>query len=95
MEKLIVTKHPAIERYLKRRGIVPEDTPVISYIGPEYAIGKWLYGSVPLNVAAAAYRFTEVKVTLPRSIPLENMSDEKIESCIKYVKTFQVKEIQE
>lgn len=93
MEKLIVTKHPEIERYLKETGIVPADTPCVSYIGADYAMGKWIYGVVPLEVAANAYRYTEVKITFPRGIPVSDLPYEKVKSCIKYVKTFQVTEI--
>lgn len=93
MEKLIVTKHPEIEKYLKESGAVPADTPCVSYIGAEYAMGKWLYGIVPLDVAANAYRYTEVKITLPRGIPPESLGYERIKACIKYIKTFVVKEI--
>ena len=94
MRHLIVTKHPAVEKYLKDNKICPPDTPCMSYITESFALGCHIYGQVPLNIASKAYKYTEVKVTLPRKNKPNEIDDADLLKIIKYIKTYQVKELE-
>ena len=92
MEKIIVTRHDNVRKYIIESGMVPENTPCYESIEKEFARGKHIYGIVPLELAAAAAKVTEVKITLRKNLWGKELSMDQIQACLKYVKTFVVTE---
>lgn len=64
MNKIVVTRHPALVALLVERGLVKEDVEVISHATPEQVAGKDVIGVLPLNLAALAASVTEVPLAL-------------------------------
>lgn len=95
MEKIIVTRHKSVERYLKEKEIVPGYTPCYPYISKNFAKGKHIYGIVPMEIAEACEKFTEVKITLPRGKKAESITLDELESCVKSVRTYIITENKE
>lgn len=77
MEKVIVTRHPALVEFLKELGVVGE---VVSHATEETVEGKHVFGVLPFRLAAKCGKFTEVTINIPaewrgKEIPLEVMRD--------------------
>ena len=64
MEKIVVTRHPALVQFLQEEGLVEESTPVLSHADAEDVRGKHAFGVLPLHLAAAAAKVTEVPLAL-------------------------------
>ena len=64
MEKIIVTRHPALVDYLKEVGVITGDEPVITHATEEDVMGKDVIGVLPLSLASVANSVTIVEVTL-------------------------------
>lgn len=64
MNKVVVTRHPALVALLIERGLVEEGVPVISHATPDQIAGKDVIGVLPLNLAALANSVTEVPLAL-------------------------------
>jgi len=93
MQKIIVTKHKAVEEYVKLKGIADINTPVYSQVSSDFVKGKHIIGIVPFNIAASCELFTEVKVTLRRGRSNIELSLEQLEAMVQQVKTYKVMEI--
>jgi putative CRISPR-associated protein (TIGR02620 family) len=79
--KLIVTRHAALVKYLLTEGIVSKDTPIVSHATEEMVKGKHVIGVLPLRLAFLAERVTEV----PLDIPAEKRGKElNLEEVQKY-----------
>ena len=61
-DHIIVTRHPALVRYIQENGIAPKGTPVIPHAKPRDVIGKHVYGVIPLRLAHLARSVTEVPI---------------------------------
>ena len=93
MEKIIVTRHSSVEKYIRIKGMVPSGTPCFPSVSPQFVEGKHVYGIIPFSLAAKCELFTEIKITLRRGIKNEELSEQELEACVKEVRTYRVNEI--
>ena len=75
MEKVIVTRHPALVEFLRELGV---EGSVVSHATEETVKGKHVFGVLPFRLASKCGRFTEVSLNIPaewrgKEIPLEVM----------------------
>jgi hypothetical protein len=75
-EFVIVTRHPAFLELLRRRGLVPPNTPVVEHATPEDVRGRHVFGQLPLELAALAASLTTICIDVPQEmrgqeLPLE------------------------
>jgi len=68
MERILITRHPALIEYLRERGIVDPDTPVLAHVGEDDVRGKHVIGILPLRLAALAASVTEVPLDIPAEL---------------------------
>jgi len=66
-EMVIVTRHPALDRYLREQFPFLENAPVIPHAGAHKVAGKVVFGVLPLSLAALA----RAVVVIPLDIPFE------------------------
>ncbi len=64
METVVITRHPALVELLIERGIIAEGTPVISHATLRDVRGKHVVGVLPLSLAVAAEKVTEISLAL-------------------------------
>jgi hypothetical protein len=95
MEQIIVTKHAAVEKYIRESGFVEQDTLCVPHVSKEYVRGKHVLGILPYEIAAAAEFFTEVKITLPRGGNYEEieLTLDAIRPCVKSVQKYRVEKV--
>lgn len=68
MDKIVVTRHPALVDLLVERGIIKPGTPVIAHATPDQVAGKHVIGVLPLSLAALANSVTEVPLALTKEL---------------------------
>jgi putative CRISPR-associated protein (TIGR02620 family) len=61
---LVVTRHPALVELLRERGLITGDVEVLTHASEADVAGRHVYGVLPLNLAAAAERVTEIPLAL-------------------------------
>lgn len=93
MEKIIVTRHSAVEKYIRGNNLVPKDTKCYPTVTKEFVKGKHVYGIVPFSIAAEAELFTEVKITIRKGVKSKELSLEELQGCVKEVQTYVVKKV--
>lgn len=64
VEKVVVTRHPALRALLIERGVIDASTPVLDHVEPAAIAGKHVIGVLPLHLAACAAMVSEVKMDL-------------------------------
>jgi hypothetical protein len=77
---IIITRHPALVRYLRERGIAPADAMSKPHACATDVRGKHVYGVLPLRLAALAECVTEVPLRLEecdrgREIPYDRLCE--------------------
>ena len=90
MEKIIVTRHPALVEYLKEIGVITGDEPVITHATEEDVMGKDVIGVLPLSLASVANRVTEVTLNLTPEMRGRELSLDEIRSVAGDVTTYTV-----
>lgn len=90
MEKIIVTRHPALVEYLKEIGVITGDEPVITHATEEDVRGKDVIGVLPLSLASVANRVTEVTLNLTPEIRGRELTLEEVRSVAGDVTTYTV-----
>lgn len=93
MQTIIVTRHPAVEKYIRESDLVPQDTPCYPSVTENFVQGKHIIGIVPMHIAAAAELFTEVKITLRRGVEPRELSLDELRASVKQVRTYSVEKI--
>lgn len=64
MNKIVVTRHPALIELLRERGLIGDNAPVIQHATPEQIRGRHVIGVLPLSLAVHAASVTEVPLAL-------------------------------
>lgn len=93
-KKIIVTRYPSVAEWLKRKGAVPEDTPVISRARPEDVEDCHVFGVLPVWLASFAERVTEY-VVVSSDADLATMTVDEIGQYIRRPLTYEVRRIEE
>jgi len=90
MNKIVVTRHPALVDYLIEEGVISKDTPVISHASAEDVQGKDVIGVLPLSLASLANTVTEVWLNIPAEKRGKELSLEEVKAYAKGVETYKV-----
>lgn len=90
MEKIIVTRHPALVEYLKEMKIITGKEPVITHATEEDVRGKDVIGVLPLALASVANRVTEVTLNLTPEMRGRELTLEEVRSVAGDVTTYTV-----
>lgn len=64
MFDLVVTRHPALISFLKEKGLIGDQTPVVSHVTEDDVRGKHVLGVLPLRLAASAASVSEIPLDL-------------------------------
>ena len=92
MEKVIVTRHPALVEFLKELGVEGE---VVSHATEETVRGKHVFGVLPMRLAAEAGKFTEVTLLVPPELRGKELTLEEVNSLNPTLTTFKVVKVEE
>lgn len=93
MEKVIVTRHPALVDYLREEGHVGTGVALIEHATPEEVRGKHVYGVLPLWLAAEAGRVTEVTLRVPPEMRGRELTLKEVRQFFTGVATYEVKRL--
>lgn len=74
VEKIVVTRHEGLVAYLREIGLIDASTPVVAHASIETVVGKHVIGVLPLSLAAAATRVTEIPMALPQELRGKELS---------------------
>jgi putative CRISPR-associated protein (TIGR02620 family) len=78
MEKVIVTRHPALVDYLIEIGLVEPGAEVASQATADLVRGKHVIGVLPLHLAAEADRITAITILVPAALRGEELSLDQV-----------------
>lgn len=90
MEKIIVTRHPALIKYLEEMRIIDGNEKVITHATEEDVRGKDVIGVLPLSLASVANRVTEVTLNLTPEMRGRELTLEEVRSVAGDVTTYTV-----
>ena len=93
MQRVIVTRHPALVEYLAEIGLVVEKTPVLAHVRVEDVRGKHVIGVLPLHLAAEAARVTEIPVRLTPADRGKELDISRLREIADAPRTFVVRKI--
>ena len=93
MEKIVVTRHPALVQYLLRAGLIDKGTKHISHATVDDIKGKHVFGILPNWLACHAAMLTELQLRLPLEVRGRELSLKEIEFYLVEPKTFIIKEV--
>lgn len=95
MHTVIVTRHPALVDYLIRARLVEPDTPVLTHASADDIRGKHVFGVLPLHLAAAADKVTEVPMSVPQSLRGTELTYEQVRDFAGTPVTYYVRDEQQ
>lgn len=78
IQRVIVTRHPALVAYLKEIGLMKEGDKVITHATPDDVRDKMVIGVLPLSLAAIAFEVIEVPLNLPPEARGKELSIEEV-----------------
>lgn len=93
MNKLVVTRHPALVQYLHEIGLVESDVPVLEHVNAEDIRGKHVIGVLPLHLAALAASVTEVPLTLTPEDRGQELSVDRLRQIAGEPVTYRVERV--
>ena len=92
MSQLIVTRHPALVKYLIMKGYVDSDVEHVSHADVEDVKDKHVFGVLPLRLSSHCASFTEVQLRLPPEKRGIELSLKDIEFFANKIVTYVIKE---
>lgn len=95
VECIVVTRHKALVQFLNEEIWLSPDVKVIEHATEADVAGKWVYGVLPLHLAAKAYAITEVSLDIPQELRGQELTIEQINEFYKGIKTYKVKELKD
>ncbi len=93
MQKLVVTRHKDLVKYLIEKGLIDKDTKVISHAKESDVVGKHVIGVLPLWLSRLAGKITEVQIRIPREKRGKELELEDIRFYACDPKTYTVREV--
>jgi hypothetical protein len=90
MEKIVVTRHPALIQLLLERGIVQGGTEVVGHATAEMVRGRHVIGVLPLELAAEAEMVTVVPLAVPPEMRGRELTVEEVRRYAGEPKTYRV-----
>lgn len=93
MEKLVVTRYPALVQYMKNIGLIDKDTKHISHANIKDVKGKHVLGVLPYWLAAHCGKFTEIQLRVPSDRKGKELTLEEVEFYSLEPKTYEINEV--
>lgn len=94
MEKIVITRHPALVEYLREIGMIDESTAVSPHVNsPEEIAGKHVIGPCPLRLAAHAEQITEIPLTMPAELRGVELTLEQMRQYVGEPATYTVRRV--
>ena len=90
MDKIVVTRHPALIEYLKQEHLIGSSTKVISHATAKDITGKHVIGVLPHNLSCLTYRYTEVPLNLPFELRGKELNVETVRRFAGKPVTYQI-----
>jgi hypothetical protein len=90
MEKIVVTRHPALIQLLLERGIVQDGTEVVGHATAEMVRGRHVIGVLPMELAAEAGMVTVVPLALEPADRGTEIRIERLREIAGEPKTYRV-----
>ena len=87
---VVVTRHPALVQLLQERGLIHEDTPVLTHVTPEDVADQHVIGVLPLSLAAQARSVTEIPLALAPEDRGKELSIERLREIAGDAITYRV-----
>lgn len=78
MSQIVVTRHPALVKYLVETGLIKPGAMVIEHASADQVRGKHVIGVLPLHLAVEAASVTEVPMDLPPDARGRELSIEEV-----------------
>ena len=88
---VVVTRHSALVTYLKEKGLIREDTRVLTHASPEDVQGKHVLGVLPHSLSALCESFTEITLQIPPELRGKELSVEDIHKYASGITTYVVR----
>lgn len=92
LRRVVVTRHPALVELLREWGLVDGDVVVLSHASEADVAGAHVYGVLPLSLAAAAARVTEVPLDLSPELRGVEIGIETLRRIAGTARTYIVRE---
>lgn len=93
--KVIVTRHQALLEFLKEKGVITGEEPVMTHVGdPGQIRGREVVGVLPLSLAAEAASVTEVALNLPPELRGKELCLEEMHKYAGPIVTYKVTRVQ-
>ena len=90
MNKLIVTRHPALRELLIGKGLVSSDVPILEHATREDVKGKKVFGVLPLALACEAQSITEISLNVPLELRGKELDLATLRRIAGEITTFRV-----
>ena len=87
MEKIIVSGNETVKEMLASLGLVDTDTPIVFPLTREDAVGKHVFGAIPLHLSALAEKVTTWNLPPMKGAKL---SGEELAKKVKKISTYTV-----
>ena len=95
MNKVVVTRHKALVKYLKDKGLIDKDTIVIEHATADDVKGKDVIGVLPMGLAALAESVTVVDMDVPADKRGKELDLEDIYLYVTGIRKYKVEMIEE
>lgn len=93
--KVIVTRHQALLEFLKEKGVITGEEPVVTHVSdPGQIRGCHVIGVLPLALAAEAASVTEVTLALPPELRGKELNIEEMRKHAGPIVTYRVTRVQ-
>jgi hypothetical protein len=87
---VIVTRHPALVKYLRLRGLVGKRTRVVQHASREDVEGMYVCGVLPMHLAVHTRELTTVELDVPAELRGKELTLEQLELYAKECATYTV-----
>ena len=95
LEKVVVSRNPALRDYLIHKRIVHPRTPFYKRPEADQIMGKHVYGFLPLHLAILADRLTVVTMADARGEQMHKLTLEDMRNRVVTMRTYKVSAVDE
>jgi hypothetical protein len=89
---IVVTRHVGTVEYLRRKGLIGEQTKILVRAKPDDVRGKHVYGVIPIYLACYAEKVSMVTLDLPKEAQGRELTPDEVSKYCKGIRTFTVTE---
>lgn len=93
MKTVVVTRQPALVRYLRELGLIDETAVVLEYATVEDVFGNHVYGNLPMWLGSFAYMVTETPLDVPSELRGSKLSIEQVRQHAGKFSTYRISRV--